>query len=265
MKTKLLFLLFFLLSIAVFSQQYLIGKVSSEFETDLQSVIIFNTRTDEKIFSDKDGNFIIVAKPFDEIRFIKSGYDRKSSKISAQNFLEPFNVMLTKSPFDIAEIELKFQATGNLKKDVKTLEPSKRVAALNSDMKLYLTRPFTEVAPQLSIPSAFAPPNYSAGQVNVLGIASTIFGLIKKAKNPPSTMANYAETQEFYRRIKNTMDLSFYTSRGWDEEQIDRFLIYADENYSLAKLYRKNFDISAIDLAMKLAYKEYIKTHKVGS
>ena len=265
MKTKLLFLLFFLFSITIFSQQYIIGKVSSEFDSDLQSVVVLNTRTDEKVLSDQYGSFIITAKQFDELRFIKSGYDRKSSKISAQNFLAPLNIMLRKSPFDIAEIELKFQATGNLKKDVKALEPSKRVVALNTDMKLYMMRPFTEVVPKLSIPSAFAPPNYSAGQVDVLGIASAVFGLIKKAKNPPPTMANYAETQEFYRRIKNTMDLSFYTSRGFDEEEIDRFLIYADENHSLAKLYRKNFDISAIDMAMKLAYKEYIKTHKVGS
>ena len=265
MKTKLLFLLFLTFSIAIFSQQYIIGKVSSEFDTDLQSVIIFNTRTDEKVLSDKDGNFMITAKQFDELRFIKSGYDRKSSKISAQNFLEPLNITLSKSPYDIAEVELTFQATGNLKKDIKALEPSKRVVALNSAMNSYMMTPPTDVAPKLSMPSAFAPPNYSAGQVNVLGIASALVGLIKKAKNPTPTTPNYAETQEFYRRIKNTMDLSFYTSRGFDEEEIDRFLIYADQNYSLAKLYRKSFDVSAIDMAMKLAYKEYIKTHKVGS
>ncbi|QOW10854.1 carboxypeptidase regulatory-like domain-containing protein [Kaistella flava (ex Peng et al. 2021)] len=265
MKTKLLFLLFFIASITAFSQQYITGKVSSEFDAALQNVVIFNTRTDEKVLSDKEGNFTIAAKPTDELRFIKSGYDRISSKISAQNFSEPLNILLTKSPYDIAEIELKFQATGNLEKDIKTLDPSKRVVALNSTMKAYMMTPPTDVAPKLSVPSAFAAPNYNAGQVNILGIASAVFGLIKKAKNPPITTPNYAETQAFYRRIKNTMDMSFYTSRGFDEEQIDHFLIYADQNYSLAKLYRKNFDISAIDIAMKLAYKEYIKTHKVGS
>lgn len=265
MKTKLLFLLFFIFSFSVFSQQYIIGKVRSEFDADLQNVIIFNTRTDEKVLSDKEGNFMIIASQYDELRFIKSGYDRKSNKISAQSFSEPLNVKLTKSPFDIAEIELTFQVTGDLRKDSKALDPPKKLVALNSDMNLYMRTPSTDVAPKLSTPSAFAAPNYSAGQVNVLGIASALVGLIKKAKNPPITTANYAETQEFYRRIKNTMDLSFYTSQGWDEEQIDHFLIYADQNYSLAKLYRKNFEVSAIDMAMRLAYKEYIKTHKVGS
>lgn len=265
MKTKLLFVFFCIISITSFGQQYIMGKVSSELSSGLQSVIIFNTRTDEKVLSDKEGSFVIAAQPNDQLRFIKNGYDRVSSTISAQRFSEPLNITLRQSPYDIAEIELKFKATGNLEKDIKNLEPSKRVVALNSSMKEYMMRPMTEVAPTLTTPSAFAAPNYSAGQVNVLGIASAISGLIKKAKNPPITTANYAETQAFYRRIKNTMDLSFYTSKGMDEEQIDHFLIYADQNYSLAKLYRKNFDISAIDLAMKLAYKEYIKTHKVGS
>lgn len=264
MKTKLFFLLFFSFSINIFAQQYIIGKVSSESSAEIQNVVIFNTRTGEKILSDKDGNYMIAAKQTDELRFIKSGYDRNSVKISIQNFLEPLNITLLKVPYDIAEIELTFQATGNLKKDVKALDPAKKVVSLNSDMRSYMMTPPTDVIPKLSTPSAFAAPNYSAGQVSILGIVSAGVGLIKKAKNPPVSSANYAETQVFYRRIKNTMDWSFYTSKGWDEEEIDRFLIYADQNYSLAKLYRKNFDVSAIDMYMKLAYKEYIKTHKVG-
>ena len=265
MKTKLPILLFLTAWVFGFSQQYVSGKVSTEFEIALQNVTIQNTRTDVKVVSDPYGNFVIGAKPTDELRFVKSGYERNSLKISKLNFSEPLKIVLTKSPFDIAEIELRFQATGDLRKDIKALEPSKKVVALNSSMKSYMMTPPTEAAPKLSIPSAFAAPNYSAGQVNILGLASAAFGLIKKAKNPKPTTANFAETQAFYKRIKNTMDLSFYTSQGWNEEDIDRFLIYADQNYSLAKIYRKNFDVSAISMAMRLAYKEYIKTHKIGS
>lgn len=265
MKTKLLFFLFLIFSVTAFSQQYIIGKVSSEFDAALQSVVIYNSRTDEKVLSDQDGNFTIAAKQADELRFIKTGYDRRSYIISTQSFTQTLKIILTKSPYDIAEVELKFQATGDLKRDIKALDPSKRVVALNSTMKSYMMTPFTVVAPKLSTPSAFAAPDYSAGHVNVLGIASAVFGIIKKSKNPPITTANYAETQEFYRQVKRNLDLSFYTSQGWDEEQIDRFLIYADQTQSLAKLYRKNFDVGAISFAMKLAYKEYIRTHKVGS
>ena len=264
MKPKLLFLFFFINFVSVFSQEYIFGKVSTEFGNDLQNVTILNIRTDEKAYTDKHGNYMIAAKTYDELRFAKEGYDRNSTKISAENYLKPVNISLIKSPYLIPEIELAFHATGNLEKDLKNLAPSKRTVALNSKMSAYMKTPFTEVAPKLTTPSSFAAPNYNAGQVNVLGIASAISGLLGKAKNPITT-ANYAETQEFYRRVKNTLDLSFYTAQGWDEEEIDRFLIYADESYSLAKKYRKNFDVAAITSDMKLAYREYIKTHKINS
>ncbi|MCB4235955.1 hypothetical protein LDL59_15230 [Kaistella anthropi] len=148
---------------------------------------------------------------------------------------------------------------------MKSLDPPKRVVALNSSMGAYMRSPLTEVVPKLSTPSAFAQPNYNAGQADLLKLASALSGLFNKATQQPLTKANYAETQEFYRRIKTTMDLSFYTNQGWDEEEIDRFLIYADQTYSLAKKYRNNFNITAISWDMKLAYKEYIKTRKVRS
>lgn len=265
MKIKLLFLFFLLISISAFSQDYIFGKVSSEFGTELQEVTILNTRTDEKAVTDKNGNYMIAAKSFDELRFVKTGYERNSVKIASQNYSAPLNIALLKIPYLIPEVQLTFQATGNLKKDIKNLEPSKKVVALNSSMRSYMQTPFTESSPKLSTPSSFAPPDYSAGQVNILGIASAINGLLGRINNGAPTTANYAETQEFFRRIKNTLDLSFYTAQGWDEEQIDRFLIYADAYSSLAKKYRKNFDVAGIKSDMKMAYIEYIKAHKIPS
>lgn len=254
-----------MISLSAFSQEYIFGKVQSEFGDELPNVVIINLRTDEKTLTDKDGNYMIAARNLDELRFVKSGYDRNSIKISTKNYAAPLNISLAKSAHLIPEIELAFHATGNLKKDLKRLDQPRKVIALNSDMRSYMKTPLSEVAPKLATPSAFAPPNYNAGQVNILGIASALTGLFKKAKNGPPTTANYAETQAFLRRIKSEIDLSFYRSRGFDEEEIDRFLIYADQSFSLAKKYRKNFSIPAIQSEMKLAYQEYIKTHKVGS
>ena len=125
--------------------------------------------------------------------------------------------------------------------------------------------PPTESSPKLKTPSAFAPKDFNAGQVDVVKAVSALLGLIRKTTSSPITTANYAETQAFYRRVKAEIDLSFYWSRGWTEEDLDRFLIYADNSYSLAKKYRKSFDIAAIRSDMKMAYIEYIKTHKVGT
>ncbi|MPM85011.1 hypothetical protein SDC9_132088 [bioreactor metagenome] len=264
MKTKLLLIFFLACSISGFSQSYIFGKVKSELGNEIFETIIINTRTDEKVLSDKDGNFMIAAKPSDELRFVKSGYDRFDVRISNENFSKPLDVLLNRVPYLIPEVEIAFQPTGNLKKDSKTLDPPKKVVALNSSLNAYMMTPPSEVAPKLTTPSAFQGQDYSAGQANILGIAKAIFGLIKKEANPLTT-ANYAETQQFFARIKLELDLSFYTSQGWDEDEIDRFLIYADQTYQLAKKYRNNFNISKISTEMMLAYKEYVKTRKTKS
>ncbi|MBH2025096.1 MAG: carboxypeptidase-like regulatory domain-containing protein [Flavobacteriales bacterium] len=265
MRTKLFLLSLLLTALSAYSQEYIFGKVRSEFGSDLPNAVIINTRTDEKVSSDKDGNYMISAKPSDELRFVKSGYERTSAKISIDNYSQPLNISLTQSAYLIEEVELAFQATGNLKKDVKSLDPPRRVVSLNSSMDSYMRTPPTESSPKLITPSAFAPKDFNAGQVDMVKAVSALVGLISKTTSSPITTANYAETQEFYRRVKTEIDLSFYTSRGWTEEDIDRFLIYADNSYSLARKYRKSFNISAITSDMKMAYQEYIKTHKVGT
>ncbi|SFI94133.1 hypothetical protein SAMN05421638_1638 [Kaistella treverensis] len=271
MKIKLFFLFFFTISAAAFSQQYVFGKVASEFDTALEDVVIYNVRSEEKILSDRYGNFMISAKSYDELRFIKGGFDRISVKVSAQNFSAPLNVILYKLPYDIAEVALKPQLTGNLRKDVRSLDQPAKVVALNSSLGAYMRTPSTVVAPKLSTPSAFAGHNYNAGQGTLLTLGEGgsgglvgLVGSLVKSKNSAPTTANYAETQAFFRRVKTEIDLSFYTSQGWDEEQIDKFLIYADASYSLAKKYRKTFDVEAIKNEMKLAYQQYVKTHKTG-
>ena len=168
MKPKLLLLFLLFCSSFVFSQEFIFGKVATELGDKLPDAVIINMRTDEKIVSDRDGNFMIAAKNGDEIRVLKNTYERFVQKVTTENFSKPLNVSLSKAPYLIEEIELAFQATGNLKKDVKSLDPPKRVVALNSSMGAYMRSPLTEVVPKLSTPSAFAQPNFNAGQAELL-------------------------------------------------------------------------------------------------
>lgn len=254
-----------LISVSGFSQKYIFGKVTTEEGVELSNTVIINLRTDEKALTDKDGNFMIAAAVSDELRFARNGFDRISRKITDENYAAPLKITLEKSPYLIEEVELAFQATGNLKKDVKSLDPPKKLVALNSDMNAYMYRPYADAQPKLTVPKSFSAPDYSAGQVNLLALASTVNKLFNKATEPPLTAANYSETQAFFRRIKTEVDLSFYTSRGFTEKDIDRLLIYADRNYSLAKKYRKSFDVSSVSSALKMAFQEFVKTHKVGT
>ncbi|MCC2591015.1 carboxypeptidase-like regulatory domain-containing protein [Chryseobacterium sp. MFBS3-17] len=259
------FILLLCLFFTVYSQaQTASGTVHSEFGNVMPGVMVINMKTLEKVLTNSAGNFSIPAAPSDELRFLREGYDRQSVIVSDAN-ASSIEIIMNKTPYLIPEVEIAFTPTGILEKDVKALAQPQKTEDLNKDMRIYARTSPTTMAPSLRTPSAFALPDFSAGQVDVIKLGMAAAGLIAKATKKPLTTANYAETQEFYRRIKSTMDLSFYTSQGWDEEEIDRFLVYADQTRQLARRFRREFDAGQISSEMKMAYIEYIKTHKIKS
>lgn len=144
MKPKLLLLFLLVCSSLLFSQEYIFGKVSTDLGDKLPDAVIINMRTDEKIVSDRDGNFMIAAKNGDEIRVLKNTYERFVQKVSSENFLKPLNVTLSKAPYLIEEIELAFQATGNLKKDIQHYGDTKKTTKLKSETAKYIRSQSTE-------------------------------------------------------------------------------------------------------------------------
>lgn len=136
-KILLLFLLLF--SQIFFSQQYIFGKVTTEQNQDLTDVTIINTRTDEKIFTDHMGNFMILAKNFDHLRFVKQKFDRITYKILPEDFNKSLKIILIKSAVEIKEVELKPKLTGNLKEDAKRIEPIRKTK-LNKEISKYIAQ-----------------------------------------------------------------------------------------------------------------------------
>lgn len=234
----------------------------------LPTARIYNMRTDKVVLSDKMGNFAILAKPSDELRIVREGYERKLVVLTTEHFSKSLDVRLTVIPVEIEEVAIGFSPTGNLKKDVPRLNPPAKVTALNMSLNNYMRTPMNEVEPTAKIPSAFAPRNPGEGQLSLFSIGSggggllgAIAGLAKKSVSSPKTTANYAEKQEFYKRVKAVVDMSYYTNYGLDEYDFDIFLAFADEAKELSKNYRKNFNRVAIETQLKVAFAEYIKTH----
>ncbi|MGA9212234.1 hypothetical protein [Kaistella sp.] len=266
MKTKLLFA-FFLFSVSLlFAQKkYVIGNVKNEVQNNIPQTYIYNPRTEEVVVTDQSGDFIIAAIPSDELRIVKKGFERLTLKIKDDNFTNPLQLVLSKLPFEIEEVTIAFIPTGDLKKDLAYFKTSAKTEKLNNEISKYVMGPMTEVIPQNKIPSSFAPKNYGEGQMNILGLASALKGLIGKATTKPNNTPNYAEVEDFYRRVKDVVDLDYYKSYGMSEYDFDIFLAYVDHANSLAKKYHKNFNRAIIESELKMALVEYIKTHKVGS
>ena len=267
-KIKLLFLLIFFSSVKILAQSdYILGNVANQDGDKLPTTRIYNLRTDQVVLADKMGNFAILAKMSDELRIVKEGYERQTVVLTPESFSKSLDVKLTVIPLEIEEVAIGFNPTGNLKKDVPKLNPPAKVTALNMAMNNYMRTPMNEVAPTAKIPSAFAPKNPGEGQLSLFSIGSgggglvgALAGLAKKSVSSPKTTANYAEKQEFYKRVKAVVNLD-YAKYGLDEYDFDIFLAFADEAHGLSKNYRKNFNRAAIESQLKVAFTEYLKTH----
>mgnify|MGYP003444857637 FL=1 len=134
-KTLLLFL--FILANSFYAQEYIFGKITSEQNIELSGVLILNTRTDEKAYSDSDGNFMISAKNNDALRLVKKKYDRITYSVKPEDFKNSIKITLIKSVVEIEEVEIKSKLTGNLREDARRVESVKKVK-LNKEIAKYI-------------------------------------------------------------------------------------------------------------------------------
>ena len=100
----------------------------------VNQVLVVNINSQEKTYSNSQGQFIINADLGDELRFVKEGYERKVLKIT--NTDEVF-INLIKLITEIEEVEVKKKLSGNLDEDSKLFNENKKKVALNNDMKVY--------------------------------------------------------------------------------------------------------------------------------
>ena len=134
-KTLLLFL--FILANSFYAQEYIFGKITSEQNIELSGVLILNTRTDEKAYSDSDGNFMISAKNNDALRFVKQKFDRVTYSLKPEDFKNSIKITLIKSVVVIEEVEIKTKLTGNLREDARRVESVRKVK-LNKEIAKYI-------------------------------------------------------------------------------------------------------------------------------
>ncbi|WP_426477030.1 hypothetical protein ACP3T3_17380 [Chryseobacterium sp. CBSDS_008] len=140
MKLKLFFFLSFTLFLRTHAQSYIFGKITSEDGIEMQDVNVINIRTDEIIVSNRDGHFMISGRQGDELRFIKTGYERITKIVSKENTQSPMNISMVRQTIQIPEVEVKQGLTGNLKIDSKLYNKPQKVEKLLKDMDRYIAQ-----------------------------------------------------------------------------------------------------------------------------
>jgi hypothetical protein len=137
-KCKLLFIFSLFFFVSINAQEFIFGKVTSEDNMEMLDVTVINIRTDERVTTNRDGHFMISGRQGDNLRFIKSGYDRVNINVTRENITSPINIKLVRSAQLIDEVEIKKALTGDLKVDTKTLNPPRKVEKLKSDLAVYM-------------------------------------------------------------------------------------------------------------------------------
>ncbi len=206
MKLKLFFCLFTLFFININAQDYIFGKIVSEDKVEIQEVTVINIRTDERVATNRDGHFMISGRAGDELRFVKTGYERANQKITKENISSPINVTLMRAATLIAEVEIKKGVTGDIKVDAKNLNPPRKVQKLKSDLAKYMS--------QKSDPRVLAARPGEFVQPVTKGVFS--FGKIKDKWDDIDFM-NYLQT---------ALGDKFFEDLKIDKSQIQHFILY---------------------------------------
>ncbi|MFY7843983.1 carboxypeptidase-like regulatory domain-containing protein [Chryseobacterium gambrini] len=206
MKIKLFFVLASLFFINCNAQNYIFGKVTSEDKNEMPEVTVINIRTDERVLTNRDGHFMISGRAGDELRFVKSGYERTNSKINQENITSPVNVTMIRAAELIAEVEIKKNITGDIKIDAKNLNPPRKVEKLKNDLAKYMS--------QKSAPGVLAARPGEFVQPVTKGIYS--FGKVKNKWDDVDLM-NY---------LQNALGDTFFQELQIPKPQIQHFILY---------------------------------------
>ena len=128
----LLFVLCF--STALFSQQ-ISGIITDEDQNPLAAVLVFNMKTEQKSYTNINGEFIIAANLNDELRFIRNGFERNSKIVSQQDFNSALNMIIIRTIQEIEEVKVPaVRLTGDLDKDSKNLTKFDKVVQLQREV-----------------------------------------------------------------------------------------------------------------------------------
>lgn len=205
----------------------------------VSQVLVVNINSQEKTYSNSQGQFIINADLGDELRFVKEGYERKVLKIT--NTDEVF-INLIKLITEIEEVEVKKKLSGNLDEDSKLFNENKKKVALNNDLKVYFkTRSSGELMKPK--PGEFVQP---------VGQGFTIGG--------PDNKWGVTDLVEW---IRENLTDEYFISLGLAFPEINSFLYYSLQSFHTMTILKYGYcseeDVGNLKLHFETSYKKFRK------
>ena len=124
----------FLFFNSLFSQE-VSGTVTDEDQNPISAVLVFNLKSGQKVYTNSQGEFSILASNNDELRFVRNNFDRNSKIVTAQEFNSPLKIMISRSIQEIEEVKVPaLRLTGDLNQDSRNLTKFDKVAQLQREV-----------------------------------------------------------------------------------------------------------------------------------
>lgn len=131
---RLLLLIVFSFSTSIYAQQ-VSGRVVDEDQNPIPAVLVFNMKTEQKSYTNINGEFIISALANEELRFIRQGFERSSKIVNTSDFNGNLSMTIIRSVQEIEEVKIPaVRLTGDLNQDSRNLTKFDKVAQLQREV-----------------------------------------------------------------------------------------------------------------------------------
>ena len=241
MKKKIFFISLMFLSVMKMMAQEITGKIITEDEIKIGNVMIININTNEKTYSDAEGNFHIAAKIGEEIRLIKKGYERLVYIIKSVDLQKGIVLKMNHSEIIIDELVLaKIKLTGDLAKDTKALDKESKNEKLQKSLGI------ATIEKQVK----------SLGSSGISFDPNNLFGKQKRQKKILAKYENYENHAEW---VKIRIEESYFTEKGVPRERIMEFISFALTEKSELSASIKRRNITQVRSVLEQVFPIYLK------
>ena len=216
---RLFIILFLSFSASCFSQR-ISGTVVDEENNPVPAVLVFNMTTEKKAYTNIDGEFTIETALNEELRFIRSGFERSSKVIKYVDFLNSFTVTLNRAAADIEEVQI-VRLTGDLNQDSKNLTRIDKVYQLQKEIGVPLPAEKPRERPADFKKDVLAP-------LLALSIKpQAIYDLISGDSRRMKAEYRYDDLQDNIKWIREKVPEGYFTEMGIPPEKISEFLQFS--------------------------------------
>ena len=241
MKKKIFFISLMFLSVMKMMAQEITGKIITEDEIKIGNVMIININTNEKTYSDAEGNFHIAVKIGEEIRLIKKGYERLVYIIKSVDLQKGIVLKMNHSEIIIDELVLaKIKLTGDLAKDTKALDKESKNEKLQKSLGI------ATIEKQVK----------SLGSSGISFDPNNLFG---KQKRQKKILVKYENHENHAEWVKIRIEESYFTEKGVPRERIMEFISFALTEKSELSASIKRRNITQVRSVLEQVFPIYLK------